>query len=315
MVHVRPCGSPCRVHRACAECTRPCSACPPAALDGWGGRLTGRRTWKFALVGADPQLPAKPAARLSCPPVHRQPTNAPLRRPPVRSDVFANSPKPVAIRNNWEFMVQRCGGPPMYSQRKGGRGGWLACMLLLLLLAQQWEALGAVGRCRLLSHTCCCLLLRTPCKHPTVWLSASCLPCTATMQATPRCRGDTRPLSAPSARPTDTCEGCAAAAWPGAAAAAAAAASDADAYAALGLMLVDCMRAHVGLLLPLCTQHRGLRGWQLLRRLASILPMLMRVALPTTPCPCRHHMDAALAAVPELSDSDRRKLHNCAWLG
>ena len=24
---------------------------------------------------------------------------------PARSDVFANSPKPVAIRNNWEFMV------------------------------------------------------------------------------------------------------------------------------------------------------------------------------------------------------------------
>ncbi|PRW57778.1 two-on-two hemoglobin-3 [Chlorella sorokiniana] len=35
------------------------------------------------------------------------------------TDVFAHSPKPVAIRNNWEFMVQRCGGPMLYSQRKG----------------------------------------------------------------------------------------------------------------------------------------------------------------------------------------------------
>lgn len=25
----------------------------------------------------------------------------------------------------------------------------------------------------------------------------------------------------------------------------------------------------------------------------------------------RHHMDAALAAVPELTEDDRRKLHNC----
>ncbi|KAL4419593.1 hypothetical protein ABPG77_004842 [Micractinium sp. CCAP 211/92] len=33
--------------------------------------------------------------------------------------VFASSPKAVAIRNNYEFMAQRLGGPPLYSQRKG----------------------------------------------------------------------------------------------------------------------------------------------------------------------------------------------------
>ncbi|KAL4457310.1 hypothetical protein ABPG75_012175 [Micractinium tetrahymenae] len=33
--------------------------------------------------------------------------------------VFANSPKAVAIKNNYEFMAQRLGGPPLYSQRKG----------------------------------------------------------------------------------------------------------------------------------------------------------------------------------------------------
>ncbi|EFN55622.1 hypothetical protein CHLNCDRAFT_35393 [Chlorella variabilis] len=33
--------------------------------------------------------------------------------------VFAHSPKETAIRNNFEFLVQRFGGPPLYSQRKG----------------------------------------------------------------------------------------------------------------------------------------------------------------------------------------------------
>ncbi|KAM7493236.1 hypothetical protein LguiB_027845 [Lonicera macranthoides] len=33
--------------------------------------------------------------------------------------IFANSTKEEAIRNQYEFFVQRMGGPPLYSQRKG----------------------------------------------------------------------------------------------------------------------------------------------------------------------------------------------------
>jgi truncated hemoglobin YjbI len=33
--------------------------------------------------------------------------------------IFANSTKEDAIRNQYEFFVQRMGGPPLYSQRKG----------------------------------------------------------------------------------------------------------------------------------------------------------------------------------------------------
>ncbi|KAL4592685.1 hypothetical protein LXL04_005688 [Taraxacum kok-saghyz] len=33
--------------------------------------------------------------------------------------IFANSKKEDAIQNQYEFFVQRMGGPPMYSQRKG----------------------------------------------------------------------------------------------------------------------------------------------------------------------------------------------------
>ncbi|KAG1330060.1 two-on-two hemoglobin-3 [Cocos nucifera] len=33
--------------------------------------------------------------------------------------IFANSKKEDAIRNQYEFLVQRMGGPPLYSQRKG----------------------------------------------------------------------------------------------------------------------------------------------------------------------------------------------------
>ena len=33
--------------------------------------------------------------------------------------IFVNSTKEDAIRNQYEFFVQRMGGPPLYSQRKG----------------------------------------------------------------------------------------------------------------------------------------------------------------------------------------------------
>lgn len=33
--------------------------------------------------------------------------------------IFANSVKEDAIRNQYEFFVQRMGGPPLYSERKG----------------------------------------------------------------------------------------------------------------------------------------------------------------------------------------------------
>lgn len=33
--------------------------------------------------------------------------------------MFANSKKEDAIQNQYEFFVQRMGGPPLYSQRKG----------------------------------------------------------------------------------------------------------------------------------------------------------------------------------------------------
>ena len=33
--------------------------------------------------------------------------------------IFANSKKEEAIQNQYEFFVQRMGGPPLYSQRKG----------------------------------------------------------------------------------------------------------------------------------------------------------------------------------------------------
>jgi truncated hemoglobin YjbI len=34
-------------------------------------------------------------------------------------DIFASSPKDAAIQNQYEFFIQRMGGPPLYSQRKG----------------------------------------------------------------------------------------------------------------------------------------------------------------------------------------------------
>lgn len=34
-------------------------------------------------------------------------------------DIFANSTKESAIQNQYEFFVQRMGGPPLYSNRKG----------------------------------------------------------------------------------------------------------------------------------------------------------------------------------------------------
>lgn len=33
--------------------------------------------------------------------------------------IFANSRKEDAIQNQYEFFVQRMGGPPLYSQRRG----------------------------------------------------------------------------------------------------------------------------------------------------------------------------------------------------
>jgi truncated hemoglobin YjbI len=33
--------------------------------------------------------------------------------------MFANIPKEEAIQNQYEFFIQRMGGPPLYSQRKG----------------------------------------------------------------------------------------------------------------------------------------------------------------------------------------------------
>lgn len=33
--------------------------------------------------------------------------------------IFSNSNKEDAIQNQYEFFVQRMGGPPLYSQRKG----------------------------------------------------------------------------------------------------------------------------------------------------------------------------------------------------
>lgn len=33
--------------------------------------------------------------------------------------IFANSKKEEAIQNQYEFFVQRMGGPPLFSQRRG----------------------------------------------------------------------------------------------------------------------------------------------------------------------------------------------------
>jgi len=33
--------------------------------------------------------------------------------------IFGNSDKEKAIQNQYEFLVQRMGGPPLYSQRRG----------------------------------------------------------------------------------------------------------------------------------------------------------------------------------------------------
>lgn len=33
--------------------------------------------------------------------------------------IFASSEKEKAIQNQYEFLVQRMGGPPLYSQRRG----------------------------------------------------------------------------------------------------------------------------------------------------------------------------------------------------
>lgn len=35
--------------------------------------------------------------------------------------IFANSKKEDAIQNQYEFFVQRMGGPSLYSQRRGGQ--------------------------------------------------------------------------------------------------------------------------------------------------------------------------------------------------
>lgn len=42
---------------------------------------------------------------------------------PACRDIFATSSKEAAIQNQYEFFIQRMGGPPLYSQRKGAGGG------------------------------------------------------------------------------------------------------------------------------------------------------------------------------------------------
>eukprot|EP00249_Psilotum_nudum_P001537 c14052_g1_i1 orf=400-885(+) len=54
--------------------------------------------------------------------------------------IFANSKKEEAIQNQYEFFIQRMGGPPLYSQRKGhpaliGRHGPFA---VTRQAAEQW---------------------------------------------------------------------------------------------------------------------------------------------------------------------------------
>lgn len=46
--------------------------------------------------------------------------------------IFANSTKEEAIRNQYEFFVQRMGGPPLYSQRKGYVIGYSIMVLLII---------------------------------------------------------------------------------------------------------------------------------------------------------------------------------------
>ena len=82
--------------------------------------------------------------------------------------IFVNSTKEDAIRNQYEFFVQRMGGPPLYSQRKGklnfgnlgvlgelsmclfilprlvlGDAATLPCMLSLL--ARGWNTISVSG--------------------------------------------------------------------------------------------------------------------------------------------------------------------------
>lgn len=38
------------------------------------------------------------------------------------TDIFAGSKKEDAIQNQYEFFIQRMGGPPLYSERKGAAG-------------------------------------------------------------------------------------------------------------------------------------------------------------------------------------------------
>jgi hypothetical protein len=53
--------------------------------------------------------------------------------------MFANIPKEEAIQNQYEFFIQRMGGPPLYSQRKGDCSHlWYLPVSDLNLLCIQW---------------------------------------------------------------------------------------------------------------------------------------------------------------------------------
>ncbi|KAH7574215.1 hypothetical protein JRO89_XS03G0266400 [Xanthoceras sorbifolium] len=54
--------------------------------------------------------------------------------------IFANSKKEEAIQNQYEFFVQRMGGPPLYSQRKGLllHSIFLIFFFYLLIFDFQW---------------------------------------------------------------------------------------------------------------------------------------------------------------------------------
>jgi truncated hemoglobin YjbI len=41
--------------------------------------------------------------------------------------IFANSKKEEAIQNQYEFFVQRMGGPPLFSQRRGKKNKFDCC--------------------------------------------------------------------------------------------------------------------------------------------------------------------------------------------
>ena len=112
----------------------------------------------------------------------------------------------------------------------------------------------------------------------------------ADVQATPRCRGGTRPLSARSAPRTGTCE-----------------------EEQLQLAPADAAPSGVDLRMPQSPAAAAAFSaaapapWGTADTLGLDSTSLCRQLR-------RHHMDAALAAVPELTDDDRRKLHNCELL-